>query len=179
MFEITQAKIGGVRIIRPVVQHDFRGFFVKTVHKEFFAENGIPTDFVEQYYSVSMRNVLRGLHFQTPPYDHYKLVTCIEGDVFDVVVDLRRRSTTYGQYMSFELNGLRADSIFVPLGCAHGFYVRSERAIVLYNVSTLHAPAHDTGIHWDSVRIAWPTASPIVSERDAAFPPLAALDTPF
>jgi dTDP-4-dehydrorhamnose 3,5-epimerase len=179
MFKITQAKIDGVRLIRPVVQHDARGFFVKIVHKEFLADHGIATDFAEQYYSVSVKNVLRGLHFQIPPHDNYKLVTCIEGEVFDVVVDLRRRSMTNGQHKSFELTGLRADSIFVPSGCAHGFYVRSERALLLYNVSTLHVPAHDTGIHWNSVGVAWPSASPIVSERDSAFPSLAAFDSPF
>jgi dTDP-4-dehydrorhamnose 3,5-epimerase len=179
MFEITPAKIDGVRLIRPTVQRDARGFFVKAVQKEFFAKHGIPADFVEQYYSVSRRYVLRGLHFQLPPHDHYKLVTCVEGEVLDVVVDLRRRSRTYGQNQSLDLTDRQADIIFIPSGCAHGFYVRSERAIVLYNVSTVYAPAHDTGIRWDSVGIEWPSKAPILSERDAAFPPLSAFDTPF
>lgn len=126
---------------------------------------------------MSKNNVLRGLHFQAPPHDHYKLVTCIAGEAFDVIVDLRKSSPTYGQHESFELNG--GDSVFVPAGCAHGFYVRSESATLLYNVSTIHAPSHDTGIRWDSVGVSWPSANPVVSERDAGLIAFAEFSTPF
>ena len=152
---------------------------MKTIQEDIFSRHGISTIFAEQYYSVSSKNVLRGLHFQLPPHDHDKLVTCIEGNVFDVVVDLRQGSANYGQHQSFELSGASGDSVFVPSGCAHGFYVRSETAIMLYNVSSLYAPSHDTGIRWDSVGVAWPSAEPIVSDRDAAFLPFAEFDTPF
>lgn len=178
MIEIAPGKITGVRMLRPEALSDPRGRFVKTIEENIFLQHGIPTKFAEQYYSVSSRNVLRGLHFQIPPHDHYKLVTCIEGDVFDVVVDLRKGSS-YGQHETFELSGARGDSVFVPSGCAHGFYVRSTHAIMLYNVSTLHAPSHDTGIRWDSVGVAWPSAAPVLSERDAAFVPLAEFKSPF
>jgi dTDP-4-dehydrorhamnose 3,5-epimerase len=178
MIEITASAIAGVRLLRPVVRSDARGLFVKTMAADVFALHGIPTAFAEQYYSVSHRNVLRGLHFQTPPHDHDKLVTCIEGAVFDVVVDLRA-GAGYGRHETFELSGDRGDGVFVPRGCAHGFYVRSEQAIMLYNVTTLHAPSHDTGIRWDSVGVAWPSQAPVLSERDAGFPTLAAFKTPF
>ena len=179
MFEIMTCPLAGVVALRPTIRRDSRGSFVKTVHRAFFAEHGIPSEFAEQYYSYSIRNVLRGLHFQAPPNDHYKLVTCIEGDVLDVVMDLRRGSVTYGRHHVFELNDQRADSVFIPSGLAHGFYVRSASALVLYNVSTVHAPAYDTGIRWDSAGILWPTTAPHVSDRDAALPPFSVVDTPF
>jgi dTDP-4-dehydrorhamnose 3,5-epimerase len=179
MIDVSPGKIAGVKLIRPQAQRDRRGTFVKTIHVEIFSKHGIPTQYVEQYFSVSKNNVLRGLHFQTPPHDHYKLVTCIEGEAFDVIVDLRKGSPTYGQHESFELNGASGDSVFVPAGCAHGFYVRSETATLLYNVSTIHAPSHDTGIRWDSVGVSWPSANPVVSERDAALVTFAKFESPF
>ena len=179
MIEITPGKIDGVRVLRPTAQCDRRGRFVKTMQEDAFSKHGIPTTFAEQYYSVSANNVLRGLHFQAPPHDHYKLVTCVEGEVFDVVVDLRKGSRTYGHHQSFELSGTGGDSVFVPSGCAHGFYVRSKLAIVLYNVSTLHVPSHDAGVRWDSVGASWPSTAPILSDRDAAFAAFAESNTPF
>jgi len=139
----------------------------------------MPAAFAEQYYSVSENNVLRGLHFQTPPHDHHKLVTCVEGNVFDVVVDLRKGSRTYRQHQSLALNGARGESVFVPSGCAHGFYVRSKSATMFYNVTTSYVASHDTGIRWDSAGISWPSARPVVSDRDAALPALSEFDTPF
>lgn len=179
MIEIAPGKFEGVRVLRPAARNDRRGRFVKFVQEDIFLEHGIPTAFAEQYYSVSTHNVLRGLHFQTPPHDHYKLVTCVEGDVFDVVVDLRKDSVTYAGHQSFELSGARGDSVFVPSGFAHGFYVRSNVAIMLYSVGSLHAASHDTGIRWDSAGIKWPASNPIVSDRDAAFATLADFESPF
>ncbi len=179
MIKIVPGEIGEVFLLRPTARRDPRGSFVKILEEDTFAKHGLPTTFAEQYYSVSAQNVLRGLHFQTPPHDHHKLVTCIDGDVFDVVVDLRKGSPTYGRHQSFELNGESGDSVFVPVGCAHGFYVRSKGATVFYNVSSLYAPAHDSGIRWDSAGINWPSDCPIVSDRDAAFVPLAKFETPF
>lgn len=179
MIEIVAGTIAGVRLLSPTVRRDARGSFVKFLQQDIYTEHGIPTRFAEQYYSVSGGKVLRGLHFQTPPYDHDKLVTCLAGAVFDVVVDLRQGSETYGCHESFELEGDKGDTVFVPTGCAHGFYVRSNSAIMLYNVSTLYCPTHDTGIRWDSVGVAWPSPTPLVSERDAGFAPLAEFKSPF
>jgi dTDP-4-dehydrorhamnose 3,5-epimerase len=177
--DIAPGNFEGVRILRPTARCDFRGRFVKILQEDTFSKHGMPTAYAEQYYSVSENNVLRGLHFQTPPHDHHKLVTCIEGDVFDVVVDLRKGSHTYGHHQSFELNSANGDSVFVPAGCAHGFYVRSKTAIMFYNVTTLYVASHDTGIRWDSVGVSWPSPRPVVSDRDAALPALAEFDTPF
>jgi dTDP-4-dehydrorhamnose 3,5-epimerase len=168
MIEITPGEIGGVFLLRPTARRDPRGSFVKILEEDTFAKQGLPTAFAEQYYSVSAQNVLRGLHFQTPPHDHHKLVTCIEGEVFDVIVDLRKGSPSYGRHQSFELNGESGDSVFVPAGCAHGFYVRSKTATVFYS-----------GIRWDSAGIKWPSERPTVSDRDAAFVPLAKFETRF
>ena len=179
MMEIASGKIPGVRRLRSAARPDRRGRFAKIMHQDFFSEHGIPIRFAEQYYSVSESNVLRGLHFQTPPHDHYKLVTCVEGEVFDVIVDLRKGSTHYGRHEIFDLDGARGDSLFVPSGCAHGFYVRSRSAIMFYNVSSVYVASHDTGIRWDSVGVSWPSANPIVSDRDAAFMALADFDSPF
>jgi dTDP-4-dehydrorhamnose 3,5-epimerase len=136
-------------------------------------------DFAEQYYSVSEQNVVRGLHFQIPPHDHYKLVTCVEGEIRDVAVDLRRGSPTYGQHVAIEMSGVRGDCVYIPSGFAHGFAVRSTRALVLYNVSTVYAPTHDTGIRWDSIGIDWGLAAPLISDRDAALPTFSSFDSPF
>jgi dTDP-4-dehydrorhamnose 3,5-epimerase len=179
MIKIKSGEIPGVRRLRPVAQPDRRGRFVKIIQEDVLAKHGIPTHFAEQYYSVSESNVLRGLHFQIPPYDHYKLVTCVEGEVFDVVVDLRKGSTHYGRHEVFILDGACGDSVFVPSGCAHGFYVRSPGATMFYNVSTVHAASHDAGIRWDSVGVSWPSTAPIVSDRDAAFTAFADFVTPF
>jgi dTDP-4-dehydrorhamnose 3,5-epimerase len=178
MIEITPGEIAGVRVLRSAVQHDSRGSFVKTIEEHIFSQHGIPTSFAEQYYSVSEKNVLRGLHFQTPPHDHYKLVTCVEGDVFDVIVDLRKGSN-YGHHQCFELKGVKGDGVFVPSGCAHGFYVRSRLAVMLYNVSTVHSAPHDAGIRWNSVGVSWPSSDPILSDRDAALVPFSDFNSPF
>lgn len=179
MFDVIEQSLGGVRLLRPIVRRDSRGLFVKTMHRDFFAQHGMSADFAEQYYSVSERNVVRGLHFQVPPHDHYKLVTCIEGEICDVVVDLRRDSPTYGQHAAIEMSGTRGDCVYIPSGLAHGFVVRSARALVLYNVSTVYAPAHDTGIRWDSAGIEWEVDVPLVSDRDAGLPPFSSFVTPF
>lgn len=179
MIAVTTANIADVRLIKPEPRHDRRGCLVKLLQQDVFARHQIPTVFAEQYFSLSAQNVLRGLHFQLPPHDHYKLVTCIEGTVFDVVVDLRKNSATFGAHASFELNGENGDTVFVPSGCAHGFYVRSPSATVLYNVGSLYVETHDAGIRWDSAGVTWPSSDPLLSERDAALPPLAEFDSPF
>lgn len=179
MIKVTPGKIAGVLLLQPTARSDARGRLVKTISEDIFEQHGIPTKFAEQYYSVSAHNVLRGLHFQIPPHDHYKLVTCVDGSVFDVVIDLRKGSGSYGRHQSFELNGAKGDSVFIPSGCAHGFYVRSDVAVMLYNVSSLYAPSHDMGIRWDSVCITWPSKRPVISERDALLVPFADFTTPF
>lgn len=158
---------------------DERGTFIKTFHYDFFKENKLETNFVEQYYSISHQGVLRGLHFQTPPKHHVKLVYCPLGEVLDVVVDLRIGSPTYGQFDLFHLNADRNNMIYIPSGMAHGFYVISKSAIVVCNLSTVFSAEHDHGIRWDSVGIPWPDQSPILSTKDRQLPSFSDFPNPF
>lgn len=177
--EVRPTPLAGCLELRPRVFGDERGRFVKTFHAGQFRDLGLETGFREQYYSVSGRGVLRGMHFQTPPDDHAKLVTCLDGEVMDAVVDLRRGSPTYGQAYALTLSGAEATLLYVPAGLAHGFFTLSDSATLLYNVTSVHSPAHDAGVRWDSVGVAWPGAQPILSARDAAFPRLEEFDSPF
>jgi dTDP-4-dehydrorhamnose 3,5-epimerase len=179
MFELKPSKLAGCYELQPKAFEDARGRFVKIFHAPTFAAHGLETAFAEEYYSVSYKNVIRGMHFQLPPMHHVKMVYCVEGEVLDAVVDLRKGSPTYGRFDLFELSAAKANSIYIPKGMAHGFCVRSERAILVYKVSTVYSPAHDAGVLWNSMDIPWPNAEPILSERDAAFPQLDAFVSPF
>jgi dTDP-4-dehydrorhamnose 3,5-epimerase len=177
--QINTTQIPGCYQLTPTVFQDQRGRFVKTFHEQVFAEHHLQTNFAEEYYSVSHQGVLRGLHFQLPPQDHTKLVYCVQGQVTDVVVDLRVGSPTYLQAEVFDLSAEKANLIYVPPGLAHGFYVTSAIAIMIYKVTTTYAADYDTGIHWNSAGIAWTNPNPIVSQRDSEFPPLSAFQSPF
>jgi dTDP-4-dehydrorhamnose 3,5-epimerase len=163
------------------VQCDERGRFVKTFHRELFAESGLETVFAEEYYSVSLPGVLRGLHFQLPPHQHVKTVYCVTGRVLDVVLDLRIGSPSYRQCAAFDLAAEKGNLIYVPEGCAHGFYVPrdSTPATMIYNVSSVYAPEFDSGIRWDSVSFDWPDPQPTLSDRDRGFPALDDFQMPF
>ncbi len=178
--EIRATKISGCYELSPIVFHkDYRGSFVKTFHKDVFSKHGLETNFVEEYYSVSVQNVLRGLHFQTPPADPNKLVYCPLGRIMDVIVDVRVGSPSYGQFEVFDLSAENGKMVYLEPGLAHGFYVLSETAMVMYKISQLYAPENDTGIRWDSVGIPWPSNNPILSQRDKEFLPLAEFKNPF
>ncbi|MDN4066519.1 dTDP-4-dehydrorhamnose 3,5-epimerase [Paenibacillus vini] len=171
--------IHGCYEIHPRVVTDERGAFVKIFHKEIFEGNGLAVNYSEQYYSRSKKGVLRGLHFQTPPHDHAKLVYCTEGEVLDVVVDLREKSPTYGKHLKFLLSAEKSNAVYIPSGLAHGFYVLSDYATMVYNVTSLYAPESDMGVHWSSAGIDWPDKHPIVSSRDEGFISLAEFKSEF
>ncbi len=177
--EIRPTHIPGCLELLPKIFQDERGSFVKTFHAGLFREQGLTTDFAEEYYSWSKRGVLRGLHFQIPPQDHIKLVYCLSGAVLDVVLDVRKGSPTYGNYAQVELSAEKANMLYIPSGLAHGFYVTADHAIMQYKVTTVYSPEHDAGIRWDSAGIPWPDANPVVSKRDTDFPTLTAFKTPF
>jgi dTDP-4-dehydrorhamnose 3,5-epimerase len=160
--------IEGVWLLENFVSQDKRGTFVKTFHMEAFCEQGLTTDFRESYYSVSHRNVIRGMHFQLPPHEHDKLVYVTQGDILDVVVDLRPASATYGQHVAISLPE-HTHAVYIPRGCAHGFLTLSETATVVYNVTSIYAPKADAGIRWDSFGFEWPVQAPIISDRDSKF----------
>ena len=179
MFDIEDCRIPGLHQLTPRIAGDLRGRFVKIMHAEFFATHGLRTDFREQYYSVSTDGVLRGFHFQVPPAEHAKLVTCIAGGVMDVIVDLRRGSPQYGQHEIFDLSEENGRILYIPVGCAHGFLTKSASATLFYDVTSLYAPDCDRGIRWDSIGVAWPINHPIISPRDAGLAGFAEFDSPF
>jgi dTDP-4-dehydrorhamnose 3,5-epimerase len=177
--ELVPTSISGCFEIRAQVFADDRGTFVKTFHRDTFAKWGLATNFAEQFYSTSKQGVLRGLHFQMPPCDHAKLVTCVSGKVLDAALDLRKDSPTYGKHALIELDSGKGNMIYIPSGMAHGFYTVTGPATLLYNTTTVHSPAHDSGIRWDSAGIAWPGGAPVISPRDGQFVTLADFNTPF
>lgn len=179
MFEVEKTDIAGLTVLHPIVRRDERGFFVKTLHAGFFADHGLECGFTEQYYSLSKPGVLRGMHFQTPPHDHAKLVGCLTGHVLDVIVDVRAGSPTYGRHVKVPLSAERGTLVHLVKGLAHGFCVPDVESILLYNVTTVYAPDSDTGIRWDSAGIDWPVARPLVSPRDAGLPRLEDFVSPF
>ncbi|MFM8911405.1 MAG: dTDP-4-dehydrorhamnose 3,5-epimerase [Flammeovirgaceae bacterium] len=179
MFNIKKTKIAGCIEIQPISFQDNRGRFVKVFHALEFEKHYLSTRFMEEFYSSSEPGVLRGLHFQTPPHEHEKLVYCVQGEVFDVVLDLRVGSPTYGQAQHFILNAVHANMLYIPAGLAHGFCTMSEAATLVYKVTSVHAPAYDQGILWSSIPIDWPVNNPIVSDRDSKFPTLAQFASPF
>jgi dTDP-4-dehydrorhamnose 3,5-epimerase len=167
--------LAGVLQIEPSVHGDHRGFFAETWRADAWPEAGVDVAFVQDNHSRSKRGTLRGMHFQTSP-GQAKLVRCARGSIFDVVVDLRRGSPTFGRWEGFVLDDSSMRQLFVPIGFAHGFCVTSEVADVIYKCSSYYDAATESGIAYDdpAVGIAWPLGvEPIVSERDASAPRLA------
>ena len=169
---------GLIEIISPQLP-DRRGGLTKIFEKESYDRAGIRMPCGEELYSVSHRNVIRGMHFQRPPQDHAKLVFCPAGHVLDVVVDLRTNSPTFRQSAAFELGASNGRILYIPSGFAHGFASLADHSIMIYNISSGHSPEHSGGIRWDSFGFAWPIAAPILSERDAAWMPLSEFHSPF
>jgi dTDP-4-dehydrorhamnose 3,5-epimerase/CDP-3, 6-dideoxy-D-glycero-D-glycero-4-hexulose-5-epimerase len=159
----------GLVIIKSNVFEDERGLFLKTFNETIFKSLGLETNFKERYYSVSKRNVIRGMHFQTPPYDHVKLVNVIAGRILDVVVDLRENSKTYKQVFNVCLDAYKGEMLYIPSGFAHGFKSLDDDTIVEYFQTTEYAPNNDEGIHYNSIEFDWKCSFPIVSDRDSNF----------
>lgn len=177
--KITKTAIPGCLKLALPRHADDRGSFTKTFQRSVFRDAGLPGEFVEQFHSQSTAGVIRGLHFQEPPYELAKLVTCFDGFIHDVIVDLRVGSPTFGEHVALDLSGDSGEAIFAPVGCAHGFFARTD-SIVGYWQTAEYAPSADTGIRWDSAGIAWPeSAAPVVSARDRGLPALSSYDSPF
>lgn len=181
--EFIKTPIDGVVIIEPRIFKDARGYFFESFSRREF-ENAVgPVDFVQDNESMSMRGVMRGLHFQRPPFTQAKLVRCVVGSVLDVAVDLRKGSATYGKHVAVELTADNHRQLFVPRGFAHGFAVLSDVAIFQYKCDNYYAPQADGGISIadDSLGIDWriDPACAILSEKDTKHPLLADFDSPF
>jgi len=174
-----ETTIFGCFELQPRVFKDDRGRLIKTFHEDTFIGLGLDTNFKEEYYSVSKKGVLRGLHFQLPPNDHVKCVTCISGRIFDVVVDLRKESPTYKKHFSIELDSEKGNMLYIPKGLAHGFYVMSEEAIFLNRTTVVYKPESDTGIKWDSCGVNWPNPDPVLSDKDKEMIEIDNFNSPF
>tara|TARA_B100000780_G_C20885321_1_gene352279 strand:+ start:51 stop:593 length:543 start_codon:yes stop_codon:yes gene_type:complete len=166
---IEKTKIEGVYIINNWNVIDDRGLFVKIFNKKQFQESGINFEIKESYYSISKKDVIRGMHFQLPPHDHEKLVYVASGEVIDVVIDLRKNSSTYKEHISVKLSSENKKSIFIPKGLAHGFKSLKNGTITVYNVATGYKNISDGGISYDSFGFDWGVINPIISQRDCSF----------
>ena len=161
-------------LIKPKVFGDERGFFMETYKKEDFEKAGIKGEFVQDNHSRSRYGVLRGLHFQKEPYAQAKIVRCVRGVIFDVAVDLRRDSPTFGKWVGVILSEFNKHQLYIPRGFAHGFCVLSEVAEVVYKVDNKYAQDYEGGVIWndEDIGIEWPIDEPILSEKDKKWPTL-------
>ena len=167
----TPCQLDGLLLIEPDVFGDPRGYFLETWNRRRYAEAGLDVDFVQDNLSLSRRGILRGLHFQNPNAQG-KLVMVLEGEVFDVAVDLRRSSNTFGRWEGVRLSGENKRQLYVPPGFAHGFQVVSEAALFLYKCTAAYSPSDERGIRWDDpeLAISWPIPDPVLSGKDAKAP---------
>lgn len=179
MWTFDNLGLKGAALITMPSFADSRGGFVKTFHKGVFLEQGIDFELKESYFSISGKDVIRGMHFQLPPHDHAKIVFCPQGAILDVIVDLRKSSPTYGHYAAHVLSAADHNGYYIPQGFAHGFKALTEGAMTYYLVSSVYEPQHDTGIRWDSFGFDWQTVAPVMSSRDMSFIGLQEFKSPF
>ncbi|SRR5579883_534181 len=180
-FKFTPLAIPDVILVEPTLFGDSRGFFAETYKACDFKANGITPDFVQDNHSKSKAGVLRGLHFQNNPKAQGKLVRVASGSVFDVAVDIRKNSPTYGKWVSAILSGDNHHMLWVPPGFAHGVLVLEDDTHLLYKVSEVYSPAHDRAIRWDdpAIGINWPIENPELSDKDRNAPFLNDIDANF
>ncbi len=180
--EVTQTGIPGLVVLKPKVFGDHRGFFLETYSRRTFAAAGLDYDFVQDNHARSgPKGVLRGLHYQCPPTAQAKLVWVIQGAVFDVVVDLRRGSPTYGRWYGLELSATNFLRLMIPRGFAHGYVTLTEGAEFCYKVDAPYSPPDEAGIRWDDpdIAIPWPVTEPVLSDKDKILPALSQMESPF
>lgn len=177
--ELQETNLEGCIILHPKTFRDKRGSLTKIYHQDIFKGLGLDLSFKEEYFSVSTKGVLRGLHFQTPPMQHSKCVTCVAGSIYDVVVDLRKKSPTYGDHFSLILDSKEPTMLLVPEGFAHGFVALEDNSVFLNRSTTVYSPDCDAGIRWDSCGIQWPDMDLIISDKDSSMPSFENYDSPF
>ena len=180
-FEFQSLSIPAVILIKPQVFKDSRGFFIETYKFKDFAEAGIKEQFVQDNHSSSEKNVLRGLHYQINPNSQGKIIRCLCGSIYDVAVDIRKKSPTYGRWVAVELSAENKMMIYVPVGFAHGFLVTSDVAEIAYKCTSEYSSVSDRGIMWNDpcLAIKWPTSKPILSDKDSKHKTLAEADNNF
>jgi dTDP-4-dehydrorhamnose 3,5-epimerase len=174
--EFIKTAIPEVILIKPKVFGDTRGFFLESYRKSLFVDNGIRDEFIQDNHSKSNKGVLRGLHYQLNPHAQGKLVRCVRGSVFDVAVDIRKGSPTFGQWVGFELSDHNQQMLWIPVGFAHGFVTLEDDTEFLYKTTGEYHPASDRGIKFDdpTIDIKWPEVGELfLSEKDQHQPSLA------
>ncbi len=179
--EVIKTKIEGLLIINPKVFADARGYFFESYNETVFKQNGIEANFVQDNQSLSNTGVLRGLHFQAPPFDQGKLVRVINGAVLDVAVDIRNNSPTYGEYVAMELTEENKTMFYIPPGFAHGFLTLRDNTIFSYKCTNVYNKASEGCILWNDkdININWKISNPILSEKDLVGTPLKEFTSPF
>lgn len=179
---VFETKLSGLKLIEPSVHGDHRGFFVESYNESRFHKQEITHKFIQDNHSMSVEaGVIRGLHYQLNPKAQTKLVRCTAGAIYDVVVDIRKGSPTYGQWQGFILSGANHRQLLVPKGFAHGFCTLVPNSEVQYKVDEFYSAEHDRGIAWNdpALCIDWPVRTPVLSEKDGKHPPLADMETNF
>jgi dTDP-4-dehydrorhamnose 3,5-epimerase len=169
----TKTKIEGVYIIQPELRQDSRGYFTRVFCKEENRRNDLSINIAQINRSLTKKKgTIRGLHYQKNPKSEDKVVQCIQGAIFDVALDIRKKSPTFGQYIGVELNETNFKMLLIPKGCAHGFQTLKPNSLVQYFVSQYYYPNHEAGIRWDdpSFNIQWPIKNPTTSEKDKKWP---------
>ena len=179
-FIFKKLSIPEVILIEPKLFFDERGFFFENFKEDDFILNGI-TKFIQENFSHSIQGVIRGLHYQKNPKAQAKLVTVLSGEIFDVAVDIRKKSPTYGKYVTEILSENNHRSLYIPEGFAHGFSVLSKNANVIYKISNEYSPNDEGGIIWNdpTLNIPWPIKNPIISEKDSKLPLLEKIENNF
>ncbi len=177
--KLIPTNLDGVFLLEPKVFTDERGTFIKSFHKDTLENLGLDAGFKESFYSISHKDVIRGMHFQSPPHEHSKLIYVSKGRVLDVVLDIRENSPTFGKFSYAELSDKNNLMVYIKPGFAHGFLSLEDDTCVCYFHTSMHSPEHDLGVRFDSFGMDWKVTDPIVSTRDAAFPTLEEFITPF
>lgn len=180
-FKKHTTEIEGLLILEPAVFKDSRGYFMEAYSKKAFQEIGLDMDFVQDNLSYSTKGILRGLHFQKPPYAQGKLVSVVKGHVLDVAVDIRKNSPTYGQHVMVHLSEENHKLFYIPPGFAHGFLVISEECYFSYKCTNFYGPGSEDGLMWNdpAFGIDWQATAPIVSEKDGYYKAFSEFVTPF
>lgn len=167
---IEDTFIQGLKIIHLNKFQDIRGDFIKVFNEDFFLNNGLETNFKESYFSISQKNVIRGMHYQVSPAAHIKLVYLNQGSILDVILDIRKNSKTFGQYLSIFINYHKPILVYIPIDCAHGYKSLENQTIVSYLQTSCYNSACDKGIKYNSFNMNWEIDNPIISHRDLTFP---------
>jgi dTDP-4-dehydrorhamnose 3,5-epimerase len=180
--KITPLTLAGAYEITFEPRCDHRGYFTRVYSEDFFRQHGLQTSWVQENQSLTKTiHTIRGLHFQRPPFAETKFIRVVSGAIWDVMVDLRRSSPTYGQWVAVEIAAEKHNAVYIPRGFAHGFCSLTDNVVLVYKVDAPYAPEAEGGVRWDDpmLKIDWPTRHPILSARDSSLPTLSDFQTPF